>query len=385
MRESLHRRAFLHRAAAYGAALGSFGLVRDVSADDKKATPQAPEPPLTVLAGKPRDRGRRYGQQFKDGIHAFLDKEIYQSFLQKPSPRADLLRYAGACSKVIRDYTPVIHDELEGMAEGCGLRLEELVLITLHEELYHRSVLPKIEHCTAVALGPPDTRDGHTYVGQTWDWMRSVVGLSSMLLWKRPEGPSLLAYAYPGLWVGAGLNSAGLALCWTSASGKKLPGPRVGIPSYVLLTQLLYQDTLQGAIAEARRLPQAGWFTFVLADGKGQLANIEGNPNELAVELHRGQLVRVDYGSRQMTGTAEGTPVKYHPRCRHTYDLLDAAKGQLDGAKLQDYFADLKAGICNRTGTIDMMVYNNTTREAFVSRGPGYGTRWKRFTFDSQG
>jgi hypothetical protein len=365
--------------------VGSLSLLREATAEETKGAPKAAEHTLTVIAGKPRDRGRRYGQTFKDGIHAFLDKEIYRAFTQKPSPREEMLRYADGCARAVREYLPALYDELEGMAEGTGLRLEELVLITLHEELYHKGVLPKVEHCTAVAVGPPDTRDGHTYVGQTWDWMQSVYGLSSMLLWQRPEGPSLLAYAYPGLWVGAGLNSAGLALCWTSASGKKRPGPRVGIPSYVLLTQLLYQDTLEGALAEARRLPQAGWFTFVLADDKGQLANLEGAPDELAVELHQGRLARVDYGSRQMTGTAAGAEVKYHARCRHTYELLAAAKGQLDGGRLQDYFGDLKAGICNRTGTIDMMVFDTTAREAVVSRGPGYAPpRWKRFTFGSQ-
>lgn len=128
---------------------------------------------------------------------------------------------------------------LKGMAEGVGLRLEEILLSTLHEELYHRGVLPPIEHCTAIESGPPSTADGNTYVGQTWDWMTTVYGLSSMLLWKRTGGPSVLAYAYPGLWAGAGLNSAGIALTWTSAALGKgqsdIAGPRVGISSYILI------------------------------------------------------------------------------------------------------------------------------------------------------
>ena len=61
---------------------------------------------------------------------------------------------------------------------------------------------------------------------------------------------------YPGLWVGAGLNAAGLALCWTSADlGKNGIGARVGIPSYALLTHLLYQETLKDVAAEARHRP----------------------------------------------------------------------------------------------------------------------------------
>ena len=171
--------------------------------------------------------------------------------------------------KEITAYSPEIAEELAGMAEAAGIRLEEAVLITLHEELYHRGVLPVAGHCTAVAAGPPHTSDGDTYVAMTWDWMPSVFGQSSMVLWRRNEGPTVLGYAYPGLWVGAGLNSAGIALCWTSASlGENIDGggPRVGIPAYVLIAHLLYQDTLDKVVAEAQRAKPAGWFTFVLAD-----------------------------------------------------------------------------------------------------------------------
>src|SRR5262249_9172537 len=161
------------------------------------------------------------------------------------APRDEMLAFAGRCGKAIKDYSPSIMDELEGMAEGSELRLEEVVLITLHEEVGKGGVLPRVEHCTALAAGPPDTSGGSTQVGQNWDWMASVYGVSSLLLWKRPEGPSLLAYSYPGLWVGAGLNSAGIALCWTWGDQRGIKGPRVGIPSYVLIAQMLYQDTLK--------------------------------------------------------------------------------------------------------------------------------------------
>jgi hypothetical protein len=336
---------------------------------------------LTVVSGKPRERGRRYGKAFQDGIRAFLDQEIYAAFVKKPSPRDEMLRYAGACARAVHDYSPAIHDELEGMAEGSGVRLEELVLMNLHEELWHKGVLPKVEHCTAVAVGPPQTKDRHTYVGQTWDWMTTVAGVSTMLLWRRPEGPSVLAYAYPGLWVGAGLNSAGLALTWTSAGGKEAPGPRVGIPSYVLIAHLLYQKSLEDVVAEAKRATHAGWFTFVMADGTGRLLNLEGSPRELAVEWHTGQLVRVGYGSRQMTRTAETAKVRYHARCQKLYDLLTAQGGKTDGPALQGTFGDPKQGISVGRGTIDMMVFDTTARQAHVARGPAYLPRWKTFTF----
>jgi hypothetical protein len=339
-------------------------------------------PPLAEISGKPRERGRQYGGQFKDGIQGFLDREIYGAFIGHPSPKDDMRRYADACAREIRRFSPIIHDEMEGMAEGSGIALDELVLITLHEELYHKGVLPKIEHCTAVAVGPPDTAGKHTYVGQTWDWMESVFGLSSVLHWRRPEGPSLLAYAFPGLWVGAGMNSAGLALCWTSADlGNQALGARVGIPAYVLLAHLLYQESLDDAAEEATRAQNAGWFTFVMGDSNGTLMNVEGSPRGVVVERYRGRLVRVGFGSRKMTGTPTDAEVQHHGRCQKMYDLLAFAAGKNDRVTLQDYFADTKHGICAGRSTIDMMVFDTTNREAYLSRGPSYGTDWKRFAF----
>src|SRR5262249_13550254 len=138
----------------------------------------------------------------------------------------------------------------------------------------------------------------------------------------------------------AGLNSAGIALCWTSGQSLNIHGPRVGIPSYVLIAQMLYQPTLQEAVAEARRAKQAGWFVFVLADGEGQLANVEGSPKELAVEFGRGHLARWLYGSRQMTRTRDGAEVPKHPRCQRICELLAGSQGNLDRPTLQGFFGD---------------------------------------------
>src|SRR5262245_40349247 len=213
--------------------------------------------------------------------------------------------------------------------------------------------------------------------------MQSVFGMSSMLHCKREEGPSLLAYAFPGLWVGAGLNSAGLALSWTSASlGDQALGARVGIPAYVLLAHLMYQESLDAVEEETKRAKNAGWFTFVMADGQGRLCNVEGSPKELVVERSTGHLARVSVGSRIMTGTAAGAKVARHPRCEKMYTFLGEASGEISRQTMQHFFQDRACGISVGRSTMDTVGYNTTKREASLSRGPGYGVDWKRFTFD---
>jgi hypothetical protein len=206
--------------------------------------------------------------------------------------------------------------------------------------------------------------------------------MSSALEWRRDDGPSLLAYAFPGLWVGAGLNSAGLALCWTSAGlGKPNQVPRVGLPAYVLLAHLLYQPTLDAAIEAAQRGRHAGWFTFVMADGSGRLLNVEGSPEGVACEEATGRLVRVGFGSRRMTEAAGGRGAPRHPRCGAMDALLDRTRGRTDLDAMRANFGDPSRGICVGRATIDLMVFDATARTAHLSRGPEYGVAWRHYGF----
>jgi isopenicillin-N N-acyltransferase like protein len=391
MNQSSTRREFLHQVA--GGGVLAAGLPRALgAADPSPNVPRVADHELTVISGKPRERGKQYGEKYKDAIRAFLDKEIVQ--IRAPTAsRDELLRYAGQCTKAIQEYSPVIVEELEGMAEGSGLKLEELVLLTLHEEVagHKRGQLPPVTHCTALAAAPPDTNDGHTYVGQNWDWGNSSYGLSSLLLWKRPEGPSVLAYSYPGLWVGAGLNSAGLALCWTWGNDMGIKGPRVGIPSYVLIAQMLYQNTLVAALHEAERAHHAGWFAFVLGDANGNLATVEGTPEKLVIQRPRGHTARASYACREILGGASDQPLQLHPQCQRMFDLLASGKGKLDPPMIKGFFADHQSNICKHPGfiqagspgfTVDSMLFDCTKREAHLSRGPGCSGRWKTFTFE---
>jgi hypothetical protein len=232
-----------------------------------------------------------------------------------------------------------------------------------------------------VGVAPPDAAK-NTLVGQTWDWMETVAGMSSMVEWRTGDGPSVLAYGFPGLWAGAGLNSKGIAFAWTSANlGDKSLGARVGIPSYALIAHLLYQESLDAVVKEVKRDRHAGWFTFVMGDGNGRLVSIEGSPKQIHTEDVKGRLVRVGFGTRAMTGTPEGKPVAFHPRCQKTYDHLEAASGKVDAAKLQTLFADPKCEISVGKGTIDLMVFDCTAGKALLSRGPSYGVNWKEYTF----
>jgi len=79
--------------------------------------------------------------------------------------------------------------------------------------------------------------------------------------------------------------------------------------------------------------------------------------------------LRVQHGVGRFTST------------KTMYGLLARTAGKNDLATLQRYFSDESCGICAGRSTIDMMVFDTTSREAYLSRGPSYGANWKRFAF----
>lgn len=372
------------------------GAIAAVAADTAEATPTPAVPafaPATVIAGNTaHDRGEAYGKQFKEGIHQFIQQEIYDALSDKPSSKEEMLKYAAACGRVTRDVCPLVAEEMEGIAVGAGMTFEEIVLIHAHEEVYHRSKLPSENHghCTAVAVSPTDSGDGHTYVGQTWDWMTRLAGVSTVTEWRRGDAPAVLAYGYPGMPMGAGINSVGLSLCWTSAalakSGKE--SPRIGVPAYALISHLLAQKDVKSVIREAQRDRHAGWFTFVVADAHGNLVNIEGSPAGVEIKRSSSHLARADYGTPKMMVAKPGQTPKMHARCERMNQLLDQTSGKNDRQMLERYLTGREYGIMGwqhpKNKTIDVMMFDTTARKAYFTRGPAYGVEWREYDFHAK-
>jgi hypothetical protein len=82
-----------------------------------------------------------------------------------------------------------------------------------------------------------------------------------------------------------------------------------------------------------------------------------------------------------MTGTPPGDPVPLHGRCATLYKLLKGSEGRTDLRALQGYLGEEKHQVCVGDGTIDLMVFDCTSRRAHLSRGASYGIHWREFRF----
>ncbi|MCX5663017.1 MAG: C45 family autoproteolytic acyltransferase/hydrolase [Planctomycetota bacterium] len=237
---------------------------------------------ITSLRGSPRACGRSYGEAFEPLIMGFARMEV------KPDKRR--LAFARRCWGAVERHAPTSAQFLRGAAEGAHLSLEQMVLLSLHEEIFHEQT-----HCTAFAARAGATRDGKTILAQNWDWLSSLYPWAGLLRLDMNGSPRVATYHYPGLWACAGINERGLGLVWTGGGYfPKVPSV-VGVPTYVLIAEILRLSSVEEALAYLMPLRHAGCFIFFLGDATGATAVVEAVPGKKVAERSGEAITRANH------------------------------------------------------------------------------------------
>jgi hypothetical protein len=278
-----------------------------------------------TIKGTMRQGGQAYGEEFAEGMLGFL---------QTLGPDKARLAYAARCWRHIEEDAPLSAEFMQGMAEGSHLPLDHVTLLTLHEEIGHMA------HCTAFVASGAATRGGQTINGQNWDFPPGCYPWVSLLRLQLAGTPRTITYQFPGLWACAGINEAGLSLMWTSTGITPLVTAEVGVPTYVLVAEVLRRETVAEAIAYLECVKLAGAFDFLLGDASGAIAVIETLPGYVWVDRSGDAMCRANHyaGSEaarlaQQVLPADGQkPNGSSARCARMAELLQHHYGTWDAA-----------------------------------------------------
>src|SRR5215212_6926867 len=155
-----------------------------------------------VLEGTPRAMGVAHGRALAEAIHALAAERLLLSLAAAeeagvPATQGDALALAREFLPIQERWSPAIHAEFVGIAEGARIAPELLLIgngyTDFKDVLCRRPALvPALQECTVFHVGPGATRDGRSYVGQTWD-MHSTAEPFILALLRRPtDGPATL-------------------------------------------------------------------------------------------------------------------------------------------------------------------------------------------------
>ncbi len=326
---------------------------------------------LTELRGTARECGCGYGSSQAEAIGIFLHQQLQPDSLR--------LAYAERCGKILQGWEKPVFEFVQGMAEGSGRSLQEIVLVLLHEEICH------VHTCTGIGAQGKGTPDGSAVIGQNWDWDSSLYPWSGLLRLHTDSMPATLTYTYPGLWAAAGMNEHGLSLVWTSSGLYPVVPSDVGVPTYALIAGILARRTCREAITLLQNTQNAGAFIFFLADAAGEVWVVEGLPGKVRPIECVDWIARANhFESEEMRSLShQDVPPKLNAnslsRATRMASLAKAHCGQIDGEKAATFLSDHGVApglnICQHPAhpgngfTLDSFYLLPSRRQMWMARG----------------
>ena len=242
--------------------------------------------PVVYLSGDAHAQGVLHGRALRERIAHNLDV-YFERFarevgLPKPEVLAWSRRYADAIEGQNADYFAA----MQGVADGSGFAFDEIVALNVrYEILYYqfgKNALAQAEPdgCTAFAVLPQASANGHLLIGQNWDWIPDVQG--AVLHTTDPEtGHETLGFTEAGI-VGAkiGLSSAGVGLCINGMTTTKDDWSRLSKPVHVRCHEILRAPDLDAAVRVITDEPRACSTNFLLAGNNPPRAvDVEAAPD----------------------------------------------------------------------------------------------------------
>jgi isopenicillin-N N-acyltransferase-like protein len=242
--------------------------------------------PHVRVAGSPRARGRAYGEQARDRVRRSVEayREVFAADTgwDWPSVRAHARQYALPIQRFDARYL----EEIRGIAEGAGLDEEDVLAINVRTEVMfaataRRAADPsrRVGECTAFAVTPERSDDGHTVIGQNWDWLLHAEDTVVVLEAQQDDGPDYVTVVEAGLLAKTGMNSSGIGLV-TNALASDADAGVPGIPYHVALRAVLDAETISDAYAALQRGYRSSSANYLIAHADGLAVDIEASPGD---------------------------------------------------------------------------------------------------------
>lgn len=354
--------------------------------------------PLIRLEGSPRECGRQHGAAAAAQIASNV--EIYSRWFEQTGVGWErALQAAPEFLAAFAAYDPALAEELEGIAEGAGRPVAEIVALNARTEIYYgvSGVLnrPAPTECSTLGVAPEGAAGGGTYVAQTWDWLCSVLGNVVLLHIRQPGRPEVLTFTEAGMLGKIGVNSEGVALCVNLLASNQ---NGVGMTFHTLARAALHAGSLVEALYQVTRARRAGSGHFLFGR-KGEVASLEFAPGDYHVHYpRRGVVGHTNHFIAQLHGLRDRSKLYPHAspgtylRQGRLDDLLQSQAGFLDRERIAAILSDHRhqpEAICrhpNEGVTPDnqtnlAVIFDLDNQELWYTEGPACQGEWRRMAF----
>ncbi|PYI27528.1 acyl-CoA:6-aminopenicillanic-acid-acyltransferase [Aspergillus indologenus CBS 114.80] len=204
------------------------------------------EPPKIVLTGTPREIGLQHGKQLLFQIRNQL--AVYEAMFQHTSKMSwgEVLELAEEFRATIARSTPDLLAEMQGIADGAGVTLLEIVALNCRSEI---SFGKFADGCTSLAL---HRRGRGRILAQNWDFTTRVQGNLALVEIIQPDKPVIYMVTEAGIVGKIGFNSAGVGVCLNAIRAHPCLSSK--LPIHIALRLCLESDSVDAAVQKLSSL-----------------------------------------------------------------------------------------------------------------------------------
>jgi len=346
--------------------------------------------PVISVQGKPFDRGQQHGSQAREQIRKNIDTyfDLWQQMWGTNRP--EVLQQCKGFITAIGEYDADILEKLEGIAKGADLSLEEVIALNTRYELSHiQSPTSQTDSggCTSMAALPQVTRDGHTILGQNWDYKAMFYATDIILEVKQETSPNLITHTEAGTIAHDGMNSAGVGVCFNALSSN-LHSLEPGTPFLVMLRGVLNANSFDQALAAVldTRATVAG--NILIAHRDGEAIDLEAIPDDVAclypdsgIITHSNHFLGFTNRS-DLKDIGKSSAPNTLFRANRAWQLLELDRGHIDISSFQQVFkdhfshpnsicrhADVRKTRPEQVATLASVVIDMTEQTFYVTKG----------------
>tara|TARA_A100001037_G_scaffold231931_1_gene210292 strand:+ start:14664 stop:15809 length:1146 start_codon:yes stop_codon:yes gene_type:complete len=299
------------------------------------------EIPIIAMEGSPRDCGIQYGRAVSNLIHGSLQAYLESFRLLHSLDQDAIFELARKFEPMIAEFDPATLEEIKGIAEGADAPLEAVLTINARSELVHGLKAQLDDGCTSFIVFGEATADGHTYVGQNWDWNPAMKPNAVVLDIQRDGDPRILTLTEAGLVGKHGLNEDGIGLCNNFMLSDKR---RFGLPVHVTRRKALTARILSDAIGAVLNSERALAANYMMGHVDGAGVALEAWPEGLdVIHAKDGLLTHANHFQISRDGREDiGRNIFPDTLLRDVRlnDLLRAQHGRIDLGILADGMSD---------------------------------------------
>ena len=355
--------------------------------------------PVVEMSGSRHAMGVQYGRQCRGLIRRLVGK--FDGFLLPDELREEGLRVAQEAVRHVREAAPELLEEVEGIAEGCGLPFEDVFRLSCSQELNswqgcmrQKAVTTVPSGCTTVAA----RRGRNSLVAWNMDWSLHWQPFLVLLHGQPHDGPAFIAVALagsigrPGIseHIAVSANFLPYRACRAVPVGQA-EWAGAGVPYSFVARMLLQQKSTADALKLLERTKRMACLNYTLGDTKGRICCVETLPAEQAVlETREGFIVHANsYHGPEFGPMSEDEQRERDPRAWRARQVLRRRSKPLDRpdiyAALRAHFVAQPTGTCvhaaqpRASNTLLSFVADLDSRELWCACGPPCRHRYLRY------